>query len=75
MKSCAFFAAILISVSILGCATTNEPQAHVEECHVRDGMLLDKSSCVADHEKIVVEREAKTAKRRVFRSSDRGTRL
>ncbi len=65
-------ATALLSTGLVGCATTDEPQAHIEECHVRDGMLLDKSACVIEHGKIVTEREAKAAKNRVVRSSDFG---
>lgn len=74
MKTRAVIAVTLISISLAGCVTTNEPQAHVEECHVKDGMLLDSSACVTDHNKIVADREAQMAKQRALRPSNIGTR-
>lgn len=63
--------AIAAAVTISGCATTNEPQPHVEQCHVQDGMLLDRSDCVADHNQIVASRREKATQRNLSRSIDR----
>lgn len=74
MKARAIILFALITAPIFtGCATTSEPQPHVEQCHVKDGMLLDRKDCISDHNQIVLENKAKE-RERSLRSIDRGSR-
>jgi hypothetical protein len=66
--------ALIAGPIFTGCATTsNEPEPHVEQCHVKDGMLLDRKDCISDHNQIVLENKAK-ARERSLRSIDRSGR-
>ena len=70
----AVFSVSVISFSLLGCATVNEPQTHIRECHVSNGLLVDNLACITDHEKIVADRVEKSTKQRMSRSVDSGAR-
>lgn len=73
----AFLFMLFIGSSFLatGCATTNgEPTAHVEQCHVERGKIVDNASCISDHNTIVSERDARERERRLTRAIDRSSR-